>query len=466
MNEQRNVAVIGGGISGLAAAYELSCHIPKANITLFEKTDRPGGILQTEYINDCLVETSADMFLSKPDTAVQLCEELGIGDQLIEPEHDHRRSWIGLEGNIYPIPEGFSVVSPTRLDSIVKTKLLTPYGKLRLLAEIAIPPGDLERDISLAEFAISRFGREAFDRLIQPLVAGIYTADPEKLSIQATMPQILEKLKIHGSLIKAGQVEGHDKKQREASGARYGLFRTLRNGIKQLIDSLTEKLSGINLELNTAVESLSPTNKGWSIGADRESQQQEFESVILTCPTYVSAGLVRGFDAELANELDGIEYASAAIVVVAAPRENFQKPLEGFGLVLPSVDQRPVIALSCTNRKFAGRAPAGMDVYRVFIGGALQSEMVDYDDQKLQQIAVDELTHWLGFDGRYEFVNVFRWRNAMPQYHLGHRHRVNSILERIGQHRGLQMAGNVFDGVGIPACIRFARSVARDARAT
>ena len=462
MSQPAKVAIIGGGITGLSAAFEFSKHLAPSNITLFEKSTRFGGILKTEKIEQCLVETSADMFLSKPDAAIAICQELGLADQLIEPETENRRSWIGLNGKLHPIPEGFSIIAPARLDSILKSDLLSSYGKLRLMSEIAIPAKNLDLDVSLKDFAVSRFGQEAFDRLIQPLIAGIYTADPEKLSMQATMPQVFEKLKKHGSLIKAAKLD-NSTQQRQASGARYGLFRSLKNGMHQLTSTLYEHLRKINLNANSTILKIAPQGNGWDIFVDQEQPGYQFDQVVVATPTYHAAAIVREFDETLSDELASIEYASAAIIVIAARRTNFEKPLEGFGLVIPSVEGRPAIAVSCSNRKFAGRAPNGIDVYRVFVGGALNAALVDLNDDDLARIGVDELKHWFGFNGQFEFVEIFRWPNAMPQYHVGHKQRVDSINRRTLMHRGLHLAGNAYNGVGIPACIAEGRKAAQNA---
>jgi protoporphyrinogen/coproporphyrinogen III oxidase len=453
VNDSIKIAVVGGGISGLSAAYELSSCLPDNQITLFERSHRLGGILGTEHINDCLIETSADMFLSEPNVAVELCDRLGLSDKLIEPQQTNRRSLIAFDGRLHPIPPGFSVVSPSRLDSILKTELLTSYGKLRLLAEVAIPNRIGDKDVCLEEFAIGRFGQEAFDRLIQPLIAGIYTADPKKLSVRATMPQVIAKLKQYGSLIRAADEEKNDQ-QRRASGARYGMFRALRGGMQQLVDALTSHLSDTRIELQSEVIRLERSQSRWRLYTSATEQPELFDHIIFALPAYSIASLFHEHDQELSRLFQSIEYASAAIVVLAAYREHFKKPLNGFGLVIPSIERRPVIAASCSNQKFAGRAPDGLDLYRVFIGGALQGELVEQNDEFLIRTANEELARWLGFDGTIQFSRVFRWKRTMPQYHVGHSDLIADIEHRIGQIPGIYLAGNAYHGVGIPMCIQ------------
>jgi oxygen-dependent protoporphyrinogen oxidase len=453
----KRIAIVGGGITGLAAAFHARSVLPDADIILLEAGDRLGGVLQTDQVGGYLVEQSADMFTTDPSFALELCQTLGKTDELIGTVPTKDRAFVATENAIHPVPRGLSLMSPGDLDAVLDSPLLDEAAKQRFVQEETAPISDWVEDESLESFAVRRFGRSAFERLIQPLVSGIYTADPAKLSMKATMARFVDMELGHGSLIRAAANLRQQSVDREASGARYGLFRAPKNGIGQLVQWLTAALTDVDLQTNCNVVSISRSETAWAIQLERAraaSQLLSVDGIILAIPALSSARLVGSFDRALSSRLLSIEAASAAIVVLGIDRSQLKSNFQGYGIIVPTILNRKIIACSFSSNKFSHRAPDGKLLVRCFIGGALQGELVELGDDELIRITSEELTRMLGYAGSPEIARVYRWRNCMPQYHLGHLDRVQEIESLASEHSGLELAGNSYRGVGIPACIQ------------
>jgi oxygen-dependent protoporphyrinogen oxidase len=385
---------------------------------------------------------------------MELCRRLGLEERLIPTDERYRRSLVLRRGRPVPVPEGFTLLAPARVWPVVRSPVLSPWGKVRMGLEYLLPPRRPEpEDESLGSFVRRRFGREALDRLVQPLVGGIYTSDPERLSLRATIPRFLEMEQKHGSVIRAARRQ-RASEDGKTSGARYGLFAAPREGISTILEALAERVAAAGrIRLNTAVQALSRSGeRGWQMTL-ADGVAEEFDSVILAVRAYQAAALIAPWDAAAAGLLREIEYASSAIVVTAHPLADVRHPLDAFGLVVPAIEGRRVIAVSFASRKFPGRAPDGHVLLRTFVGGALQPEMMRHSDEELIAIVREELGELLGVAGREEFAFVARYERAMPQYHVGHVTRVARIADLMEGHPGLALAGNAYEGVGIPDCI-------------
>ena len=458
-------AIVGGGVTGLAAAYRLTQLLPQSRIELFEASDRLGGVLHTHHRDKLLIERGADSFIDKLPWAVDLCRELGLEDQLIPTNAAHRRALVVRAGRLYPVPEGFVVIRPHRLWPLLKTPLLSWRGKLRLLLEPWIPcPKKAEReehDESVASFATRRLGREAFERLVQPLLAGIYTADPYQLSLAATMPEVLAAEREHGSLYRAA-VKQATSSEEAASGARYASFVTPRGGLGQLVETLASHLPADQIHLNCPTQRIERTvDSRWNLHSATGETCGAFRGVIVATPAPRAAELLAAVEPELSELLGQIAYASSAVVSLSFQRNQIADPLDGFGLVVPTVENRPIVAASFSSVKFAGRAPLDQVLVRVFLGGALNPEQVSLSDDALQEIAVGELRELVGLRGEPLEVDIVRWHEKMPQYHVGHVQLVEEIENRVAKQYGLELAGNAYHGVGIPQCIHSADLAAR-----
>jgi oxygen-dependent protoporphyrinogen oxidase len=464
---QDRVVIIGGGLSGLSAAHALVLRAASARrpfeVVLLEAKDRLGGAIWTKRSGGFTIEGGADSFITNKPHAVALCHALGLGDQLIGCDPQHRRSFVVREGRLLPVPEGFVLLAPSRLGPLLTTPILSLRGKLRMLMDIILPRKDDEGDESLATFVKRRLGREALERLVQPLVAGIYTADPADLSLKATLPQFPAMEQAHGSLIRAALWQQRQERsaERNASGARYGLFVTLADGMDTLPKALASALPAGTVRTGTAVRRISRPDpvSPWIIDL-LDGPPLTASVVILATEAHAAARLVDGFDADLAQRLRAIPYASSAIVSIGYRRDQLAHPLDGFGAVIPAIERRSILAISFLSVKFPRRAPPGTALLRVFVGGAMQPELFELDDDALLSLVNRDLSDLLGVTGEPLAVEISRHCRAMPQYTLGHLDRVAAIRRQTARHPRLILTGNAFDGVGIPDVIRNAQAAA------
>lgn len=452
----RRVAVVGGGITGLAAAHRLRELDPSLDVGLLEASDHVGGLLQTVRPDGYLVERTADNFITNVPWAVDLCRRIGFYDQLIPTNEQHRQAFVVRAGRLEPVPRGFLLMSPSRIWPVLTTRILSPLGKARLLAERFVPPRRENSDESVASFARRRLGREAFERLVQPLVGGIYTADPEKLSILATLPRFLETERRFGSLSR-GRATEDQPNQRSQSGPRYNLFMTPRDGMSSLVAAIAARLPADCIRLRTRVERIERDGAGWKLwltsGSHEPSSTFECDAVILALAASDSSQLLAPLDGELAAELARISSAGTAVVSAAYRRSQIGHPLGGFGFVVPAIEHRHILAGSFSSVKFPGRAPADSVLIRAFVGGACQPLYAELPDDALRDLVSAELRELLDISGQPIFLDIARWPNSMPQYHVGHCELVARIERRVETLAGLALAGNAYHGVGIPNCI-------------
>ncbi|MGI9166828.1 MAG: protoporphyrinogen oxidase [Pyrinomonadaceae bacterium] len=466
----KTVVVIGGGIAGLAAAHRLierRRDNPRGfDVMLLEATARLGGVIQTEHRDGFVLERGPDSFISEKPEATELVKRLGLTPHLIKTNQAHRRSFIVRNGKLCPVPEGFQLLAPSRLWPFVTSDIFSWRGKARMAMDLLLPRGNSNghADESLAQFVRRRLGDEALERMAQPMIGGIYTADPEQLSLSATMPRFLEMERKDRSVILAMWKRARQQNKVETgstSGARYSLFLSLDDGMQMLVERLAARLPATTIQLNSPVESLSygqssaqwrvQVNRGASINAD---------AICLAIPPYGAAQLLRESDMKLAEELQGIEYASTATVNLAYEVADTPHALEGFGFVVPFLEKRTIIACTFSSVKFNGRAPEGRVLLRAFVGGALQPEMFALDETEMINRVRTDLRELLGIKNPPLFAELTRWPNSMPQYHIGHLERVKRIKERLSSLPGLTLAGNAYAGPGIPDCIRSGETAA------
>jgi oxygen-dependent protoporphyrinogen oxidase len=448
------IAVIGGGITGLAAAHRLvelsRMRDQPIALHLFETRSRTGGVITTERSDGYVIEGGPDSFLSEKPAALQLCHRLGIAGDLVGTREEFRRTYIARGTRLAPLPDGFLLMAPTRLWPLLTTPLFSWPGKLRMALDLVLPRRTPPTDESLADFVTRRLGREALERVAQPLVAGIYTADPNRLSLAATMPRFLEMERTERSIILAMWRQRRRALQSPAdgSGARWSLFLSFTDGLQRLTDRLAAALPEGIVRLGVTVSPLGENGAGWRVGEDR------YDAVIVAVPAPAAAALLRDRDPLLAGELAAIEYASSAVVTLAFRREDIPHPLDGFGFVVPHTEGRALLAGTFSSLKYPGRCPEELVLIRAFVGGALQPTLLELDDTTLIGRVREELGVLLGIEASPELVRIARWPRSMPQYHLGHRERVARIRTRAAALPRLELAGNAYDGIGIPDCIR------------
>ncbi|MCA9140630.1 MAG: protoporphyrinogen oxidase, partial [Planctomycetales bacterium] len=475
----QRIAVIGGGLSGLATAFYLKRFLSDAEVSLFESSPRLGGVIGTERVDlpehGCFViDHGADMFATEPDAALELCRDLGIEDQLMVPDVDKAGAMIVRRGKLVPIPDGFVLMRATKMWQMVTTPLLSIPGKLRFLAERFVgrprpEQCDASGDMSVADFVRHRMGCEVLDRLVGPLVAGIYTADIEKLSLNATMAPMVDMVNQHGSLAKATLVrrrENKDVAERNSTGARYEKFRGFPDGMQQFIDAIAAGIGAESIRTNAEVRSLQyePDGNGqWKV--DLGETTESFDEVVLATPSAVSANLLNQVSSpavqdacRLAAEgLDAIQTASTAIVVLCVRKSQIKRLPRQFGFVVPQIEHRKILAASFASHKYPIRCPSDHTIIRVFVGGAVQPELLNQSDQQIIELVRGELADLIGMSGEPTLVRVVRWNNAMPQYHVGHLGRVQKIEDAVAKIDHLNLVTNALRGVGIAPVIAAAK---------
>lgn len=490
----RRVAVLGAGISGLAAALTLARE-NEIEVVVYEASDRAGGVLETIYDGPYLIERSADNFATLIPDALTLCQDHGLASELISPEATNRQAFVLNRGRLLPIPAGFSLMQPTRVRPILQTRTLSWMAKLRLLGEFWVPPRTSDEDESLEAFAVRRLGREAFENLVEPIVSGIFTADPATLSMRATMPQFVEMERKAGGLIRghlANRKQDAVAAARRASGARYDQFVAPRSGMSSLVRALAEQLPSGALRLSTPVKSLGLESRLPGVSQSGGSQSgglqiddlqsgdihtggeqrwrietagetELFDAVICATPAATTAGLLTAAAPAAAAIVGSIPYASSAVVALVVERAELTGRVDGFGLIVPHKEGRQTLAISYTSNKYPGRVPEEQMLLRIFLGGAQRAQLLDRSDQELLHLATQELREILGWHGKVpRWQAVIRWREAMPQYLVGHVERMRELEQALAPFPTLKLCGAGYAGVGIPQCVRGGKKVAQE----
>ncbi|MBY0356416.1 MAG: protoporphyrinogen oxidase [Candidatus Obscuribacterales bacterium] len=462
MSSKSRIVVIGAGITGLAAAFRLHNAKEKPEIIILEASSRPGGVIKTHRYKDCLLEAGPDAFLTEKESALTLCRELALESRLIQTNEKNRRSFIAWGGILHPLPAGFTLLAPTEFLPFAKTKLLSLKGKLRMAWDLFLPKNKEQKDESLAQFVRRRFGQEALERIAQPLIGGIYTADPEKLSLKSTMPRFIKLEQKYGSIIHGLLAQKKNKKAKKSeTGARYSMFASLEPGLGQLIESLTQALPKDCLHYNKAVLKI---RRGQERNAyeivTTDGDTYACDAVIICSPAYTAARMLKELDLELSRKLDSIQYASSAVLNMIYKRSDIKHQLDGFGFVVPAAEKRHIIACSFSSIKFAGRCPEDQVILRAFVGGALQSDLLKLGNDQIECLVWQDLHDYLGVKTRPLFSLLTRYDNAMPQYHIGHEELIDKINTDLKTLPGIFLAGNAYNGVGIPDCIASAEDAA------
>jgi oxygen-dependent protoporphyrinogen oxidase len=447
---RHHVAIVGGGISGLAAAWRLTRLAPDVAVTVFERDQRLGGKIVTHRIDGFTIEGGPDSFLSVKPRGVGLCQELGLSESLQGTVEANRRTFVMKQGMLYPLPEGLTGLIPSRLGPIARSDLLSPLGKARLAMDFIIPPRRSAGDEPLAAFIQRRLGGEVYARLIEPLMAGIYAGDGRQLSLMATFPQLREAERRHGGLIR-----GVLAARRNAPTASPGPgFLTPRDGTGAIVAALEHRLrdAGVQVRPRREITGLEPAETGYRLTISGK-EQASFEAVILATPAWATAKLVRPIDAEAARALAAIPHVSSATISLGYRADDLTRLPDGYGYVVPRVERRPVLACTWTSNKWARRAPEGHILMRAFVGRAGQPDPLDSSDDELIEAAREEFRDVLGLTAEPVVSLVSRWPMGMPQYTMGHLDRVALATSRLAASPTLALAGNGYHGVGIPDCI-------------
>lgn len=448
-----SVAVVGGGISGLTAAYELQ----RAGIatTLVEASDRLGGVIRTERHDGFIIDAGPDSFLSTKPGGVQLADELGIADRIIDTRPDGGGTFILRNGQLQPLPEGITLLVPTRFRQIIESPLLDLRGKARLLGDWFIPARKDEADESVATFMTRRVGQQAFERLAEPLLSGIYSGDAWQLGILSTFPRLRAVEREHGGLIRGALAQ-----RKQASNGtrerRYTPFVSFESGLEELITSTTKALEAVDLRLGAEAVDLEETSDGYRLQL-ASGETVEADAVLIATQARPTATLLDELAPVAAGELRGIPYVSSATVSLAFREADIAGNIHGRGFVIPRAENRFITAITWSSKKFAGRTPEGMALLRGFAGRAGREEDAALPEDQLVERVRSDLAKITGIRAEPLFAKIFRWPKAMPQYLVGHQDRLTRIDNALADHPRIALTGAAYRGVGIPDCISNAR---------
>ncbi len=457
---KQHIVIIGGGLAGLSAAEWLLQQKLPPKITIVESSDRLGGVIETVNQGEWLIERSADSFLSVRPEGIELVERLGITKELISINPEARRAliWSSQNGSdsgaLLPVPQGFRLLAPGRIIPFMRSNILSCFGRFRVAGERFIPRRSHNNlDESLESFVVRRLGQEAFDKLVQPLVSGIWTADPSRLSMAAACPEFLKMEQDWGSLTK-----GEKKRVAlanntcDSSGARYGQFVSFKSGMQTLIDALESRLRNAGvLVVQDRVRSLQRDGSEWQVALGNQSIRAD--GVVLGAPASTAATMLSMVSPNLSAELKMIEFSGAAVVSLGFDRRDVSHALQAAGMIIPKVAGKRILAASFSSSKFPGRAPSGAVLIRTFIGGALDTNITTLTDEQVIEKVLIDLRTTIGLHGSPSIVQVDRWHRSMPQYNLGHVERIKKIRQAEGKIPFFGLAGSAYEGVGIPQVI-------------
>ncbi|HXM61293.1 MAG TPA: protoporphyrinogen oxidase [Terriglobales bacterium] len=459
----KRIAIIGGGISGLSAAFALEkrCQAGASlEYALFESSPRLGGVLVTDRVDGCLVEAGPDSFLTEKPWASGLCREVGLGDQLIGSNDADRKTYILVNGQLVVIPDGLMFMVPTKIAPTALSPLFSTRTKLRMASEWFHPPRKADADETVASFVERHYGPEMVDRLADPLLSGVYGGEAAQLSVRAVLPRFAEMEATHGSLGRA-MLAARKKMGHASKVPTRPLFTSLKDGMQQLVDAIVSRLPASALNANTLVQRVQQENGSWVISAGYSSD--EFDAVIMATPAHAAADLLSTTKEGLASELRSIQYTSSVTVNLGYDRSVRASLPPGFGFLVPRSEGRRMLAATFVHNKFPHRAPDDRALLRCFIGGARNEKILDAPDEEIVSIVRKELGQIIKLTADPLFTRVYRWRNAMAQYGVGHLERLQRIDGLLQSLPALALAGNGYRGIGVPDCVRSGSDAANKA---
>ena len=453
-----DVLIIGGGITGLAAAHYLQRHAPTLNVTIVEGASQWGGKIGTEHTKDFIIESGPDCFLTRKPRGIALCESLGIANQLVGRDPKHAKTFVLRHHKLHRLPAGLSGMIPTDLKALTESTLLSEAAIRHVTDEPNLAPKPASGDESIADFITRRLGVEAFENLVEPLMGGIYAGQAAQLSLAATFPHLRQLEMKHGSLL-----NGLRNPPLPPPTSDYPPFASFPNGMQTLVDAVVSQLNRTTMHLNTRVSRITKDADGYQaqviVPSAKQPSPLHAKSVIVTTPAFVSSQLLKELAPTIAETLSTIPYASSALVSLAFDESTLPE-LDGYGYVIPKVEEREALACTWTSRKWCQRAPKGKVLLRVYIGRYGQEDVTRYSNVRLLDIAQRELQETLGIKEKPTLHRIIRYAKGIPQYNMGHLDRITALETSLSQHPGLHMAGAMFHGVGIPDCIASGESAA------
>jgi oxygen-dependent protoporphyrinogen oxidase len=450
----KRIAIIGGGISGLSAAFALEekrrAGVP-VEYVVYEAHPRFGGVLVTERVDGCLVEAGPDSFLTEKPWAADLCRQIGLADQLIGSNDRQRKTYILAKGKLVLMPDGLMFMVPTKILPAVFSPLFSIRTKMRMAAEWFHPPQQARADETVAEFVERHYGAKMVDLLADPLLSGVYGGEASQLSVRAVLPRFADMEAKHGSLGRA-MLSARKKMAAATKDPPSPLFTSLKEGMQQMVDALLACLDTYSLRASTLVQSVIPQEGGWTVSAGYQSDQ--FDGLIIATPAPAASVLLQMADENLSHELGEIRYSSS-VTITLVYNDSVRRSLPpGFGFLVPRSESRRMLAATFVHNKFSHRAPENRALIRCFLGGTRDEQILHSSHDEILAIVRDELKQILGLAAEPLFARVYKWKGAMAQYEVGHLERVQRIESLRNKLPGLALAGNAFTGIGVPDCIR------------
>ncbi len=455
------IAIIGGGISGLAAAFELEEHRGgggDVDYVLYEAAERLGGVLRTEHIDGCIVEAGPDSFITEKPWATDLCRALGLGDQLIGSNDADRKTYILTNGRLIEMPDGLMFMVPTKILPTGLSPLFSWKTKLRMTQELFQSPLTSDHDESVASFVERHYGGEMVDRLADPLLSGVYGGEAANLSVRAVLPRFAEMERTHGSLGRA-MLAARKKMAAEPRKPAPPLFTSLKDGMQHLAETLVSRLTPASLRTNVPVQAVQHEAGSWVVSAGMQSDQ--FDSVIVALPAHAAAQVLRIASPELSAELAAIQYSSSITVGLGYDRNVRQSLPPGFGFLVPRSEGKRLLAATFVHNKFPHRAREDRALLRCFFSGRNAESVWTLGDDQIIGIVRNELQQIIGLRAEPLFARVYKWKSAMAQYGVGHLDRLDRMERLRQQLPGLALAGNAYRGIGVPDCVRSGRDAAK-----
>lgn len=455
--DNTHVAIIGGGITGLAAAW----YLQKAGVsyTVLEASARWGGKIQTDRVHidgtetPFIVEGGPDSFIAQKPWAAQLARDMGMGDELLGTNDDKRKIYVLNKGKLTSLPDGLLLIVPTRFMPFALSPLISIPGKLRMAMEMFIPAKQDDEDETLAAFMRRRLGSEALDKLGEPLMSGIYNTDPEDQSLLATFPRFRKLEQEYGSITKGMLASRRKAPKKPANGKKTSLFLSMRDGMAALVDGLVQRLDG-DLRLETPVNAITRDNSGYNLDLG-DGDTLNATHLLMATPAAVTARLLGDMLPQTTALLDQLDYVSTGTLSLAYRADDLRDVPESFGVVIPRSEKRNINAVTYSSTKFDYRAPPGYALVRVFFGGKRSPQTLNMTDDEIVRTAREELRDIYGVDAEPVFTRLYRWQEATPQYGLGHLKRIDELEAVLPTD--IRMAGSAFRGIGIPDCVHQAQ---------
>ncbi|MBV9573728.1 MAG: protoporphyrinogen oxidase [Acidobacteriales bacterium] len=454
----KRIAIVGGGISGLSAAFSLEQRRRRGEAleyTLFESGDRLGGVIRSERVDGCLVEAGPDSFLTEKPWAADLCRQLGISDQLVGSNDALRKTYILLNGKLVPMPDGLMFMVPTRILPVIMSPLFSWTTKLRMAREWFSRPRAGADDESVASFIERHYGREMVRRLADPLLYGVYGGEATELSVRAVLGRWVDIERTHGSL---GRAMVASRRKTAHAAYKRSLFTSLKDGMQGIVEALASRLPVSSVSLKKPVDAIQRFDDGWKVLA--ASGAYHFDALIAAVPAHVAGSLLEAADTALARELREIRGSSSVTVTMGFDSATRSVLPRGFGFLVPRGEGKRVVACTFVHDKFPGRTANEYALLRCFLGGTRDPGTLDISGEEILRVVCDELRQVLGVMAEPRFVRIYRYKNAMAQYGVGHLDKIERIGRLALQLPGLALAGNGYHGIGVPDCIRSGQQAA------